>query len=487
MRREYVIAYDLGTSGVKAVLTDLKGHFIDAATEEYPLITPKAGWAEQDPEVYWRQVGKVTRKVLEKSGYRPEDACGIAFGTQWKGIIPVDADGTVLHHSIIWLDARAGKQAEALNRYFGKELFCAADYWPKVMWFRENCPDLYERAVTIFEANSFLKWKATGKAAVDVTNHFTRSFDQDLQRFYDAYLEAAGLDAEKFPPLVKPEDLVGHVTERAAREMGLVPGIPVYGGCGDIPAITIGSGSTDLGQMHAYFGSSGWLGLVKRHSSEDLYISPFDEKRDIALFAMQSIGLSLNWTVSQMYRREQEEMGGEVFSYLNQELLQIPPGSEGVLATPWFFGERPPHLSPSARGNFLNLNSCHDRRHMVRALMEGVCYTLRMNVEDYWKESGTRPDRIHAVGGGSLSDVWMQALADILDIPVSVPGSPRHAGAIGTAYCALIGLGCCENFREAAGQIEIERSFEPRPEAVKIYHDAYQVFSGLYELLEPLY
>ena len=119
--------------------------------------------------------------------------------------------------------------------------------------------------------------------------------------------------------------------------------------------------------------------------------------------------------------------------------------------------------------------------------MEGVCYTLRMNVEDYWKESGTRPDRIHAVGGGSLSDVWMQALADILDIPVSVPGSPRHAGAIGTAYCALIGLGCCENFREAAGQIEIERSFEPRPEAVKIYHDAYQVFSGLYELLEPLY
>lgn len=487
MAQKYIIAYDLGTSGVKVALIDLHGHFLCDETENYSLLTPHPGWAEQNPMEYWEGVCSGTKRVLQKSGCRPEDAQGVVFGTQWKGIIPIDANGNVLHNSIIWLDARAQQQSERLNAHFQKDIFCAADYWPKLLWFRENHADLYERADIIFEANSFLKWKATGEAWVDTSNHFIRSLDEQMQDFYLEYLHFCRMDIDKFPPLAIPSDMVGHITDAAAAEMGLVPGVPVFAGCTDVLAIAIGAGSTQLGGMHAYFGSSGWLGLTKAHTF-DLCVSPFDKTRDITMCAsMQAIGLSLNWTLSRLYQKEMEELGGGIFDFLTEELEDIPPGCEGVLATPWFYGERPPNFSELARGNFLNLNSCHTRKHMVKAMMEGVCYTLKMNVEAYWTVHGAKPAYINAVGGGACSPIWMQALADILEVPINVPRNPRHAGAVGTAYCALIGLGYCSSFEDAATQIEIAHSFQPRPDAMSVYRAAYPVFKGLYTTLEPLF
>ncbi|MDD3537656.1 MAG: FGGY family carbohydrate kinase [Eubacteriales bacterium] len=487
MTREYVIAYDLGTSGVKVALVDLKGRFICDATQNYPLLTPHPGWAEQDPMDYWQGVCNVARNVLAQAARRPQDARGIAFGTQWKGIIPLDAAGKVLHNSIIWLDSRAEDQAKRLNNHFHKELFCSADYWPKLLWFKENHPHLYEQANIILEANSFLKWKATGVAGIDISNHFTRSFDDGLQEFYEEFLRFGNMDLAKFPQLVRSTDLVGTVTTEAAAEMGLVPGIPVFGGCGDIPAITIGSGSTKVGNMHAYFGSSGWFGITRAHSDKDLYISPFDEQRDIFLFVSQSIGLSLNWTIEQLYHEEMKKLGTGIYDYINEQIENIPPGSDGVLATPWLYGERPPNFSEAARCNFLNLNSCHDRRHMLKALMESVCYTLKVNIEDHWAQNNARPACVNAVGGGACSAVWMQALADILELPVNVPRNPRHAGAIGTAYCALIGLGYCSSYEDAAANIEIEHAFRPRPEAIPVYRKSYDVFKELYSILQPVF
>ena len=487
MAKDYVIAYDRGTSGVKAALVDLDGNFMAARVESYPLYTERPGWAEQEPSDYWEGVLKATRRVVLESGIGPEGAKGIVFGSQWKGIIPVDGEGKALRRSMIWLDRRAEEEAERLNAHFGKRLFYASDYWPKLLWFREHCPELYGRTKMILEVNSFLKWKATGRAAMDVTNHFVKSFDGELQAFYDRFLEEAGISADKFPPMVKPEEKVGVLTDVAAKELGLVAGIPVFGGCGDIPAIAIGSGCMAQGEVHAYFGSSGWLGLVRAHSPKDLYVSPFDGERDIFLYPIQAIGLALNWTIRQFYRREAKELGEGIYDLINEDLADVPPGSGGVLAAPWMFGERPPLFSEAARGTFLNLNSCHDRRHMVKAVMEGVCYTLKMNVENDWERGGMRPTRICAVGGGAGSGVWMQALADILEVPVQVPANPRHAGAIGTACCARIGLGLCESFEEAAGQIKPWRSFRPRPEAVAIYRKGYETFRGLYRLLEPVF
>jgi len=484
---KYVISYDLGTSGVKVALVDLTGKFLYDATENYSLITPQPGWAEQDPMEYWDSVCKATKRVLEKSGFDPADAQGLAIGTMWKGIIPVDAEGNVLHNSIIWMDNRAEDQAKRLNAHFGKELFCGADYWPKLMWFRENCPDLYDKAVTILETNSFLKWKATGVAMVDIANHFTRSFDTEVQEFYNEYLRFCDIDLDKFPPLAVATDFVGHISEEGAKAMGLVPGIPVYAGCSDISAIPIGCASTNIDAVHTYFGSSGWVGVSKKHVAGDVYVSPFDPERDIKIHGTQAVGLALNWAVEQLYHKEFEEMGGAVYDFINQDIADIPAGSNGLFVTPWVRGERPPCFSEAARGCFLNLNSTHDRRHMMRALMEGVCYTLKMVSQEYWNEIEEKPACINAVGGGACSDVWMQSLANILNIPVNVPRFPRHAGAVGVAYCALIGLGYCKDYDAISEQLVIERRFEPQPEMVKLYEEGFEIFKGLYGMLEPLF
>ena len=485
--KQFVIAYDLGTSGVKVALVTMEGEVFGTATASYPLYVEQESWAEQDPELYWEGVCKGTKEAIAKYGVDPANAKGLAFGTQWKGIIPVNKDGKVLRNSIIWLDSRAGDQAKRLNEHFGKEMFCAADYWPKLMWFRENCPEIYEEAEVIHEANSYLKWKATGESAMDITNCFVRSFDPELQKIYSDILDFAGLELSKFPKWVHSHDLVGHVTESAAEELGLVAGVPVFGGCGDIPAMAIGSGGSKVGGAHIYFGTSGWIGYSAPHSAEELYVSPFDTTRDIVLNAMNAIGLSFNWAVHRFYKAEFEALGDGVFDLVNKELAEIPSGSEGLIATPWFYGERPP-VGPEARGTFWNLGSQHDRRHMTRSVMEGICYTLKLGSKLTEKEKGFGcPDEFSAIGGGSLSPVWMQMLADIMNRPVNVPRATKHTGAIGTAYCALVGLGICKDFAEVADKIVVEHRYEPIPENVAAYEKSFAKFERLFQAIKPLF
>ena len=483
----YVLAYDVGTSGVKGVLVSTEGEILLAETEAYPLYTPQPGWAEQVPEDYWNAVCKVTRTLMAKSGVAPAAIAGMTFGSMWKGIIPIDRQGRVLCSSILWLDARAGDQAKRLNERFGAGRFSAADYWPKLMWLRENHPEVIENAEMILEVNSFLKWKATGKAAMDISNCFVRSFDPKLETFYEEFLSFIDIPQEKFPPYVHSYDRVGCVTEAAAEELGLAPGIPVFGGSNDIQAVTVGSGCADIGGVHIYFGSSGWIGYTRPHITTTGG-SPFDEGRSLTLFGLRAIGLTFNWMAQTLYKAEVESLGSQAYALIDREAEQIPAGSDGVLVTPWFHGEWPPLCSLNARGNFLNLSPRHDRRHMARATMEGVCYHLRMWAE-YAEEKGgcVWPEAVNAIGGGAGSEVWMQMLADILDTPVNVPYAPRHAGAMGVACCVLVGLGQYADYSEAAKNLKMERCFRPRPEAVAAYQKSYAVFKQLYTLLKPMF
>ena len=486
MNKPYVISYDLGTSGVKVALVDTEGEVLGTATCEYPLYVEHENWAEQDPELYWAGVCQGTKSVLAQCRADARDAIGMAFGTQWKGIIPVDKNGTVLHNSIIWLDGRAADQARRLNEHFGQELFLASDYWPKLMWFRENCPALYEAADTIFEANSFLKWKVTGEKAVDISNSFIRSADPETQHIYDEILTFADIDKEKFPPVVPISSRVGGVTEQAARELGLVPGIPVFAGCGDIPANTIGSGSARPGGAHIYFGTSGWVAYYMPHRFNGLYLSPFDEEHDVRLNGLNAIGLSLNWAVQRFYPEEFSTLGGSVFDLVNHEIEAVPAGCEGLLAAPWFYGEPLP-IGADGRGSFFNLGAQHDRRYLTRAVMEGICLTLKLSNDNFQQVYGITPPREYSViGGGSLSPVWMQMLADIFDATIVVPRATKHIGAVGTAYCALVGLGLRKDFAEVADKLVMEHRYEPKEENVAVYREVCQRFLQLFHTIRPL-
>ena len=484
----YVLAYDLGTSGVKGALVTMTGEVAYTATASYPLYTPAPAEAEQEPLDYWQGVCRVTKAVLQKGSVAPDAIGGIAFGTMWKGIIPVDGAGNVLSRSIIWLDSRSVEETALLNARFGEGTFSASDYWPKLYWLRRHRPEVIAQAETIFEVNSYLKWKATGVAMMDISNAFVSSFDEKLDRFYAAVLDFADIPREKFPPVSNSRDFVGRVTETAAAEMGLVAGIPVFGGNSDINAIAVGGGTAAVGGVHIYFGSSGWIGYTVPHEAKELYISPFDRKRDVAIFALQAIGLSFNWAVERFYSAEKERLGDRVFAFVDEELAALPAGSEGVFATPWFYGERPPLFGVEARGNFLGLGAEHDRRHMTKAVMEGVCYQLKMGALYNAAHKGyTLPSVINVIGGGSCSSLWMQMLADVLNVTVQVPADTRHAGAVGTAYSALLGLGVCPNYEEVAKRVRIERVYTPIPENVQTYESGFKVFEGLYRALQPIF
>ena len=486
--KKYVLAYDLGTSGVKGALVTPDGEVAYTATVSYQLYTADGGIAEQDPNDYWHGVCSVTREVLKKSNAAPEDIMGIALDTMWKGIIPVDCAGNVLHRSIIWLDSRSVEEAKLLSERFGEGIFTAADYWPKLFWLRRHRPEVLQNAVTVFEVNSYIKWKATGAASVDEGNSFVHSCDPKLDAFYAEIMDFMDIPREKFPQSAPSQGLVGHVTESASRELGLPAGVPVFGGTSDINAIAMGAGTAAIGGVHIYFGSSGWIGYTVAHDFKELYFSPFDKKRDVFIMGSQSIGLSFNWAVDRFYSEEKQQHGDGIFSFVDKQLEGIPAGSEGVFATPWFYGERPPLFGRDARGNFLGLGAQHDRRHMTRAVMEGVCYQLRMGAEYQNKTYGrTLPAKVCAVGGGARSELWMQMLADVLNVNVEVPAATRHAGALGTAYCALVGLGICDGIEDAARRMKIAKVYTPNPEAVEVYNKGYRVFEKIYGTLASLF
>lgn len=487
MEKRYVLAYDLGTSGVKGAVVTLDGKVTAAASSGYPYRIPQPGWAEQKPEDYWQGVCRVTEQVLEIAGVEPGEIAGIAFGTLWKGIIPVDRQGNVLRSSILWLDGRAVEQAQKLNAHFQTTRFNPTDYWSKLYWLREHEPDVVENAQWILEVNSYLKWKATGKAAVDISNCFTRSFDPALDAFDRDVLAYIGIPREKFPPLVRATDRVGELTERAAAELHLIPGIPVFGGNTDIQGVAVGAGSSAIGGVHAYFGSSGWIGFTIAHTERSFGAS-FDEKRDVLLSGMKGVGLALNWVATRLYREEFDRLGEGVYQLIDRDVSQIPAGSDGVLATGWFYGENPPQSDADAGAVFLNLKALHDRRHMARAVMEGICFYLKQRTRDTCSYRRLEwPRQICAVGGGACSDVWMQILADVLNVTIRVPESPRHAGAVGTACGALIGLGVWEDYQVVGDRLQIYRCHTPNPKNTEIYEKVFSAYTRIYGALKPIY
>lgn len=483
MERRYILAYDLGTSGAKCVLVTTEGALLATATAGYPLYTDGGdNRAEQEPEDYWQAVCHATKEVL--SGIDPAAVAGIAFGTMWKGIIPIDKEGNILHRSILWMDGRASTQMQKLIARFGS-LPGPTDYWAKLLWLRENEPEILQKAEWILETNAYLKWKATGKFSVDISNNYAHSFDPKLDTFYEELFAFMDIPREKFPGFVKAWDLAGTVTEQAAKELGVATGTPVFGGNNDFQGVATGAGCAQIGDVHAYFGSSGWIGRVVPHGTP--YTTPIDTQRGIATSGMKAVGLTQNWTVRNLYAEEYRQMGDDVFSRIDRDAASIPAGSDGLIATPWLYGEYYPHGDLNTGGAFLNLHYHHTRAHMVRAIMESICYHLKQRLQWTCQTRNTPwPTTINAVGGGACSDVWMQILSDVLNLPIRVPENPRHAGAVGTAYSAIIGLGFCKDDAALAKQLPILRTYTPNPAAVATYEKYYSTYTQLYEALKPI-
>ena len=484
---EYILAYDFGTSGVKAALVNREGTICAVKEHSYPLLRPRPLYVEQRPDDFWEAVCMVTRGAVQEAGIDPALVKGLSFGVQSFTITPVDADGNVLYNAVSWLDGRAEKQAEEINALVGFEIVRSQDFQSRLLWFKEKEPEIYENAKYFLDCNGYLQWKATGVMAVPDDYEGIMEYNPAFREYLDVTLSLT--DASKIAPIVQAYREYGRLDDRGAADLGLCAGTPVFGGMVDVPAAAAGCGCINSGDAHLYLGSSGWLSALIDHpyeTSEGSYQIPaVDPSLLVYGGCTNCCCLMFDWTMTRFYKKEYEELGNSIYPLVDGEAEQIPAGCDGLLAVPWLFGEQFPISDPFVRASFFNINQDHTRAHFIRAVMESVCFSMRGQIDLYYKDTGQTISRIGANGGGANSDVWMQIMADVLQIPVAVPRDARHSGAIGAAFATAVGLGWCKP-DEIDRFVTTEKEFLPDPEKKEIYDRQYALFMKYYQTIKDL-
>lgn len=486
---DWVLAFDCGTTSLKAAVLDPAGVIKAEATAGYTLYHGADGLAEQDGDEIWDAVVTAGNEALARAALDRALVGSVVFAATWKALLPLAGDGTPLGRAAIWIDSRGREHAKRLNDALGRFVGTGQEYWPRAMRLKEQEPEIWDAAASIVGLNTYLKYRATGVLANEPSDDFVYGVDPRSRAEFDEILQAAGLqeDRHKFVEPQPAESVVGSLTPGAANQLGLRTDTVVFNGYGDLPAIMIGTGTGLPGRAHVYLGSSSWFVLATSTPPTDVPLSfTVSEQLYGAAYVVQSGCLAYDWAVAQLYRHESAELGGSVNALVNRDVAEIEAGSGNLLATHWINGELPP-LSKNSRGLFVNLTSLHDRRHMVRAVMESVCYAHRASYDDYLAKGGAPLDRIRVVGGGAVSDVWMQMMADVLGVSVEVPVSPQSTGALGAYYAAQVGRGKLASFADIDQTIVTDRRFAPDPVAGETYSRLYAIHSQLHGSLQGVF
>lgn len=496
---KYILSHDMGTSSDKAVLIDYSGNIVATAVEPYPTYYPNPAWVEQNPEDYWQAVAKSSRTIIEKTKIEPSCIKGIIFSTQAQGIIPVDKYGKVLYNNITWVDGRAEKQAESIMKKLGsKKVFSLVagtpimgkDCIPKIVWLKEERPEIYAKTHKILDVNGYLKFRCTGTMVTELSGASSYGLDLKKKQWLGV-MKLTGVNMEKLPPLVASTDIIGGLLPEAAEAMGLEAGTPVLGGCDDVQAAAVGSGMCDDGDVHIYLGTSAWVAAASKTADKFMHgaaaIQSADKEMNLIAGITESAGANIQWLQEQFFAEEKKKYGDKIFDYMDEVIKTIPPGSDHLICTPWMLGERCPVSSTTTRATLFNISMVHTREHMMRAVYEGIGYNLRWILENYRNDYGFSCDNFRIIGGGALDDAWMQIIADITGKYFSVVKDPRNAGAVGAAVVALIGLGELPGFWAAKDFVQVEKRYEPNSENRRIYDDLFEDYKNVYKSLEKAY
>ncbi len=501
MERKYVIAHDVGTSSVKAALIDIEGNIIASSEKEYGFTYPNPGWVEQNPEDYWKAIVESTKSIINFSKVKSAEIIGMVFTTQAMGIIPIDNQNNILYNNITWVDGRSEKQAKKLmRRFLGRKVFksivgielTGKDVIPKLMWLKETHPDLYKKTEYFLDVNGYLKFKATGKKVAEWSGACSYAFNLKKKDWERIFFKLAGIDTSKLPPLVRSVDEVGGLTSEAAKEMGLDPGLSVFGGCDDTQSAAIGTGAIGEGAGHIYLGTSAWVGVMTekapKFKNAAVCLQSADPEKNLVVGITESAGANLEWLIERFYSMEKNSIkGNSVYDLLDMEAVEIPPGSDHLIFTPWLLGERCPVSTTTTRGTIYNLSLEHKRGHFVRALSEGIAYNLRWIIENFEKDFKFKIPSLRITGGGSQNDHWMQIFADVTKRKIVTTNQPKMAGAIGAAMCAFVGAGKFKDFRAVQNMVGKNKVFLTNPENHQVYDKLFMEYKSLYSSLKKTY
>lgn len=517
----YIIIYDFGTSSVKTCLFDIGSEIrlIASSTGSYGLYISDDGGAEQDTEEWWAALCSTTRDLFDRSNVRPEEIRGLAFCAQMQGTVLVDKDAKAVRRPMNYLDQKGIKEfkecmGSGMIKVSGCSLFklvrnlivnyagstSAKDPVWKYKWVENNEPENYKKIYKWLDISDYLAARCTGRIIRTADSAFA-TFLYDTRKGKEGWnkglLKMYKVDPGHMPEIIDSTDLVGGLTQKAAKELGLVEGIPVYGG-GDTTFVNIGAGCTSPGDTHIYVGTSGWVSTFLDHQTVDVnsritgvlsakhgYFNYYAE--------LETAGKCFDWVMNHLALDEVgiyldkkkvtddvESKYTSLYDYLSDEISKVPPGANGVIFTPWMHGNRSPFEDSNAAGMFFNIKIENGKRDMLRAVLEGICYHLRWLLESQERKEKTS-ETIRFVGGGALSDVTCQILADVTGRKIETVNNTQEVGAIGTALVVAAGINGVDVLELAKKIVKADHIYVPDPKNKDVYERNYKVFKKLYK------
>lgn len=493
----YFIGIDVGTSGTKAVLMDETGAVLRTHTEEYPMLQPKNGWAEQDPADWW----EATKRSLFAVCDGIDAVGGIGLTGQMHGLVMLDDNNAVIRPAIIWCDQRTGKECDEITQKVGKEALFEITAAPamsgftaaKIMWVKNNEPEQFKKCRHILLPKDYIRFMLTGAYSTDVSDAGGMQLMDIKNRCWsDEVLRILEIDKALLPKIYESPEVSGTVNS------GDVPacllGTPVAAGAGDNAAAAVGTGIVEDGKAFTTIGTSG---VVFAHTNEPL----IDPEGRIHTFCCavpgkwhvmgvtQAAGLSLKWFKDNFCEKESEEAKSaniDVYVKLDKMAKTSPIGANSLLYLPYLMGERTPHLDPNARGVFFGLSAMHTKADLLRAIMEGVSFSL-YDCVNVLKETGAAVSDMTICGGGGKSPFWSQMLADVYGTQIKTVAC-AEGPAYGAAILASVAAGAFSSVECACNAlIRNKKNYLPDETNHRAYQTIYDLYRSLYPNLKSLY
>ena len=493
----HVLGIDVGTTGTRAIVVREDGAVVGAATGDHPPISmPQPGWAEQDPEDWWQATQKAVPAALKQAGLTGDDIAAVGLSGQMHGSVLLDQSAKLLRSSLIWCDQRSQPQCDWITERLGRDRLIdlvsnpalTGFTAPKLLWVRDHQPEIFEKTAHLLLPKDYVRLQLTGEFATEVSDASgTLLLDVKRRRWSSEVCSALGIDQKILPKVYESVEVTGTVSQAAAKTLGLKPGTPVVGGGGDQAASAIGNGIVSEGITSITVGTSGVLFAYTDSPRIDptgrihTFCHAVPNKWHV-MGVTQGAGLSLRWFRDQFAAAEIEEaarQGREVYDLIIKQAEKIPEGSQGLLWFPYLMGERTPHLDAAARGAWFGLTAAHTRGHLIRAILEGVAFSLRDSLEIF-RELKIPLTEVRLSGGGSRNALWRQLQADIYGQTL-VTLNTSEGSAYGAALLATIGAGMYKTVEEACNRsIQITEKIAPRPAAREIYDRYYKIYRSFY-------
>ena len=496
MAQGYLLGVDIGTYSSKGVLVAAaEGNVVAAHDIEHNLSMPAPGWVEHDPDqVWWGEFALICRELLARTGIDPRSIQGVGVSGIGPCVLPVDEDGHPLRPAILYgIDTRAQEEIAIYERELGKEQIVelgassldSSATGPKILWLARREPQVYAKARWFLTSQSYIVFKLTGRASVDIYSACSYNPLIDIEHIRWLDEQVAGINPRPaLPELLWTCQVAGEVSAEAARLTGLAVGTPVIAGTIDAAAEAISAGVSRFGDMMMMIGSSNSL-IVKtdrlirtRHFWGRYFLEP---GTFAVVGGMATVGSLTRWfrdNFSQAELARQRAGGLNAYAALAELLKDSPPGARGLVALPYFQGERTPIYDPDAKGVFFGLTLNHTRADIYRALLEGVGFGLRHNLEALQAE-GVRAERILGVGGGTKNLAWMQIISDIVNASIAIPAIQIGA-AYGDAFMAGVGAGCFNDLSEVTRWVKPGMTIQPQADRHQKYQAHYSLYRDLY-------